>query len=122
MNIVTIRTLDLVEDGDLRDRDCAQSCAQTTPRTGNPGPTLTIQVRGIRPENVRPCWVQLWPLGLANRRLQPLGHLTGSKTLGNLRISVELLSCEPPTVPKTVPRPFKTLSIAGTPEVDIIAA
>jgi hypothetical protein len=52
--------------------------------------------------------------GLANRRLQPLGHLTVSKTLGNLRISVELLSCESPTVPKTVPRPGKAATSAGT--------
>ena len=52
--------------------------------------------------------------GLANRRLQPLGHLTVSKTLGNLKISVELLTYKPPTVPKTVPRRDDTATDTGT--------
>jgi hypothetical protein len=37
--------------------------------------------------------------GLANRRLQPLGHLTATRTL-SIR---EALSCANPAVPKTVP-------------------
>ncbi len=41
--------------------------------------------------------------GLANRRLQPLGHLTVSKMLRILRVSRQRLSRPRPTVPKTVP-------------------
>jgi len=37
-----------------------------------------------------------------------------SKTLGNLKISVELLTYKPPTVPKTVPRRDETATDTGT--------
>ena len=41
--------------------------------------------------------------GLANRRLQPLGHLTVLKLLRILRVSLGSTSQQGRTVPKTVP-------------------
>jgi hypothetical protein len=50
-------------------------------RTGGEAGIRTLG-RGLSPYN-----------GLANRRLQPLGHLTMSKLLRNWRIFLQLFSC-----------------------------
>ena len=47
--------------------------------------------------------------GLANRRLQPLGHLTVLKLLRILRVSLGSTGHRERTVPKTVPQPVRSL-------------
>jgi hypothetical protein len=59
--------------------------------------------------------------GLANRRLQPLGHLTAARNLSINEIAVYGLSSVPSIVPETVParsqnrRGAATLSASGAP-------
>src|SRR5204862_6560185 len=62
-----------------------------------PTPTKRPIKNGPEIVNSRPVLVS--PLALANRRLQPLGHLTATGTL-SVR---ESASCESPAVPKIVP-------------------
>ena len=63
------------------DEHCAQNCAQTTSKRGHPGPTRSIEMRELRPKTARSGWVGLLRRGLANHRLQPLGHLTAARFL-----------------------------------------
>ena len=69
------------------------SAPKRGPRTiiRQPTPTKNPIKNGPEIVNFRP--VLGFPAALANRRLQPLGHLTVSKLLRNLRVSLQLLSC-----------------------------
>ena len=82
-----------------RREDCAQNCAQTPSKSGYQRPTLAIEIGEIRPENARRGWVGLVQRGLANRRLQPLGHLTATRKL-SIR---QALSYGEPSCPQDCP-------------------
>jgi hypothetical protein len=78
------------------------------PKRG-PKPVLRQPTPTNKPTKMGPEIVDFRPHvgflpALANRRLQPLGHLTVSKLLRILRVPRLRLSCPRPTVPKIVPR------------------
>ena len=77
--------------------DIGESVPTSVPKRGprtiirQPTPTNRPIKNGPEIDDFRP--VLRFPAALANRRLQPLGHLTVSKLLRNFGISLQLLSC-----------------------------